>query len=74
MLASKALEIAAENLRDAKIVKVPVTLKHIEESVNASRKTGIHVWDLLCFVPVKNYVNVYSLDSHFIRICKMYGK
>ena len=56
-------------------MKVPVSAEHVMESVRASRETGIHVWDFLCFVPVKNYVSaVYSLDAHFIRIWRCTGK
>jgi len=71
----KALKIVTEIFRDSKIVKVPVSAEHVKESVRASKETGIHVWDFLCFVPVKNYVSVvYSLDVHFLKICEMYGK
>lgn len=65
----------AEIFRDARIVKVPVMAEHVKESARASKETGIHVWDFLCFVPVKNYVSVvYSLDAHFLKICEIYEK
>jgi len=63
-------EIAA----DPKVVKVPLTLEHYREAASESSRTGIHIWDYLCFLPVKDYVDVvYSTDPHFRELCKSYG-
>jgi len=70
----EALAIVKGIMEDDRIVKVPVLAEHLEESFTMSKETGIHVWDFLCFVPLKNYVDViYSLDKHFITIGKLYG-
>lgn len=63
-------EIAA----DPKVVKVPLTLEHYREAASESSRTGIHIWDYLCLLPVKDYVDVvYSTDPHFRELCKSYG-
>lgn len=60
-------------MKDDSIIKVPVLAEHIIESFTASKETGIHIWDFLCFVPLKNYVEIiYSLDRHFLEIGKRY--
>ncbi len=71
---SDAIAIVESLMKDDSIVKVPILAEHLKESFNASKETGIHVWDFLCFVPLKNYVNViYSLDKHFAEIGERYG-
>ncbi|MBS7247335.1 MAG: hypothetical protein QXN15_10880 [Candidatus Jordarchaeales archaeon] len=70
----EALRIVVGIMEDDGIVKIPTSLGHVKESVEACKETGIHVWDFLCFIPVKNYVNVvYSLDKHFLTIGKKYN-
>ncbi|MCI4408505.1 MAG: hypothetical protein JHC26_05390 [Thermofilum sp.] len=42
---------------------------HLKDALEESAKTGIHVWDYLCFLPVKDYIDVvYSCDIHFQKI------
>ncbi|MEX2683645.1 MAG: hypothetical protein Q6373_018865 [Candidatus Sigynarchaeota archaeon] len=44
----------------------PMTETHIQESLRLSTKSGIHVWDYLCILPVIQNVDVlYTCDSHF---------
>jgi len=69
--AQKIVEII---LRDENIVKVPVLQSHVRRAIEDSSKTGIHVWDFLCIIPVVDFIDVvYSCDKHFIKICKEYG-
>ena len=71
---NEAFAIVDSIMKDDSIVKVPVLSEHVIESLIASKETGIHVWDFLCFVPLKNYVEIiYSLDRHFLEIGKRYG-
>lgn len=71
---SEALEFVSELLGDPRVVKVPVTLEHIRKAVEASAKTGIHIWDFLCFLPVAAFVDrVYTSDAHFLPIARIYG-
>ena len=70
----EAFAIADGLLSDDSIIKVPVLTEHLAKSISASRETGIHVWDFLCFIPLKNYVEViYSLDKHFLEIGRRYN-
>lgn len=70
----EAIAIVESILDDDNIVKVPVLAEHLKEAFEESKETGIHVWDFLCFIPLKNYVDViYTLDKHFVTIGKRYG-
>jgi len=72
--AGEAAALVGEIVEDPSIVKVPVTLAHYREALRESSRTGIHVWDYLCFIPVKSFVEaVYSTDPHFERICREHG-
>ena len=71
---SHAENIVRLIIEDDNIVKVAVTLEHIEEAIKESVKSNIHVWDYLCFIPVKDYIDtVFTCDEHFIRIGKKYN-
>ncbi len=70
----EAVAIVESLLSDDSIVKVPVLAEHVRVSFAESKETGIHVWDFLCFVPLRNYVDViYSLDRHFLSIGERYN-
>lgn len=72
--AGEAEALIREVAEDPSIVKVPVTLAHYREAVRESARTGIHIWDYLCFIPVRSFVEaVYSTDLHFERICREHG-
>jgi len=61
-------------VEDASIVKVPVSVEDIREAVKESMETGIHIWDFLCFLPVKGLIDrIYSADSHFKVIGERHG-
>ncbi|MGC9104094.1 MAG: PIN domain-containing protein [Candidatus Methanodesulfokora sp.] len=65
----QAASIVLAILEDDDIVKVPVTQRHVEEAVKESKESGIHVWDYICFLPVKDYVDaIFSCDLHFRKI------
>ncbi len=69
-----AFSIVDGLMKDDSIIKVPILTEHVTESITASMETGIHVWDFLCFVPLKDYVKViYSLDRHFLEIGNRYN-
>ncbi len=48
---NEAFAIVDSLMEDDSIVKVPVLAEHVIESITASKETGIHVWDFLCFIP-----------------------
>jgi len=53
-------------LDSREIIKVEVTWKDLLESMQLSAQSGIHIWDFLCFVPLKEYIDVvYTNDKHF---------
>jgi len=71
---NEAFAIVDSLMKDDTVIKVPVLAEHVTESLIASRETGIHIWDFLCFIPLKNYVEIiYSLDRHFLEIGKRYN-
>ncbi len=64
-----SLQIVNEILENDKIVKVPILQSHIKKAIEESAKSGIHVWDYLCFLPVAELVSVvYTSDYHFKQI------
>lgn len=53
-------------LASKKIVKIPVNFSHIVRALELSTRSGIHLWDFLCLLPVIEYIEVaYSMDKHF---------
>lgn len=61
-------------IEDPRIAKISVSSKHIHEAIKESARTGIHIWDFLCFVPVRDFVDtVCTTDKHFEVIGKYYG-
>ncbi|MGC9202493.1 MAG: hypothetical protein ACP5HX_07495 [Thermoproteota archaeon] len=64
-----SLQIVNEILENDKIVRVPILQSHIKKAIEESAKSGIHVWDYLCFLPVAELVSVvYTSDYHFKQI------
>ena len=62
----QAKEIVKAILTDESIIKVPVSQSDLEAAIDESLDSGIHVWDFLCFLPIKDEVEiVYSCDKHF---------
>ncbi len=40
--------------------------KHVKEAIELSMKSGIHIWDYICVLPLYNDVEIlYSCDEHF---------
>jgi len=65
-----------KSLIDAKeIVKIEVTWTDFLESIRLSSMSGIHIWDFLCLIPIKKYIEVmYTLDKHFTHeVFKKFG-
>jgi len=51
-----------------RVVKVPVTTSHIQEAFKLSNNSGIHIWDFLCIIPIKDYLDrIYTVDKHFLH-------
>ncbi len=70
----EALSVITSIIEDPFIVKVPVTIEVLREAVKESAETGIHVWDYLCFLPVRDMIDVaYSADLHFKVIGEKHG-
>lgn len=43
-----------------------VSDKHVNEAIELSMKSGIHVWDYICVLPLYSDVEIlYSCDEHF---------
>ncbi len=71
---SEALAIVERIMEDSSIVKVPITADVIREALRESSETRIHVWDFLCFLPVRGFVDIaYSSDPHFRVMGERYG-
>ncbi|RLF03035.1 MAG: hypothetical protein DRK00_09265 [Thermoprotei archaeon] len=65
----EAESIVRAIIEDGSIIKVPLTLERVEEVIQTSAESGVHVWDYLCFLPVKDYVNtVFTCDRRFLKI------
>ncbi len=57
----EVLAIVEHIMEDGSIVKVPITAEVVREALRESSETRIHVWDFLCFLPVRNFVDtIYS--------------
>jgi len=55
-------------LLSERIVKIPVTVSHVKEALKLSKESGIHVWDFLCIIPIKEYIDIiYTVDKHFLH-------
>ena len=68
-----AKEIVENIIEDNNIIKIPVTLDHVIQAIRESAENGIHIWDYLCFIPIKDYIDtVFTCDKHFIKICGKY--
>lgn len=53
-------------LASKRIIKVPVAFSHILKSLELSTRSGIHIWDFLCIVPIAEHLDIgYSIDKHF---------
>ena len=44
-----------------------VTPFHIERSIEMSRRSGIHIWDFICIIPlIEDIERIYTCDQHFL--------
>lgn len=40
---------------------------HVERALEMSQRSGVHVWDFLCVVPLQGHVErIYTCDRHFL--------
>lgn len=71
---SESIRLVKLIVEDPGIVKVPVTCEHVRLAAELSAKTGIHIWDFLCILPVAGLVDVvFSCDKHFLEIGRLLG-
>ncbi|MDP6459693.1 MAG: hypothetical protein QF829_02755 [Candidatus Hydrothermarchaeota archaeon] len=55
-------------LQAENIIKYEVTREHIEDAIDASKRSGIHIWDFLCVLPVSQDLDIiYTCDQHFLH-------
>ncbi len=51
-----------------RVIKIPVTINHFQEALKLSKESGIHIWDFLCIIPIKEYIDrIYTVDKHFLH-------
>ncbi len=63
-----ALEVVEELRKSTKTVIIDVRKKHYREALRLSMESGIHVWDYLCILPLKEYLDIaYTNDKHFLH-------
>ena len=68
MSIEEAHGIVEKLARSSKTVIVEVKRKHYREALRHSSLTGIHVWDYLCVIPLRNLVDIaYTNDKHFLH-------
>jgi predicted nucleic acid-binding protein len=42
----------------------------LTDALSLSSESGIHIWDFLCFLPIKSFIHTfYTTDSHFRHTC-----
>ena len=64
----QALEIIDKIMKSSKTVLVEVKKRHYTEALKLSGVSGIHVWDYLCVIPLKELIDVaYTNDRHFLH-------
>lgn len=55
-------------LQAENIIKYEVTRERIEDAIEASKRSGIHIWDFLCVLPVSHDLDIiYTCDQHFLH-------
>jgi len=63
-----ALEYVNGILGAENILKREATPEHCRAAIEASARSGIHVWDFLCILPVVEEVDaIYTCDRHFLN-------
>ena len=63
-----AWEIVEKIMRSSRTVIVEFKKRHYKEALRLSSISGIHVWDYLCIIPLKDMVDVaYTNDKHFLH-------
>lgn len=62
----QAMEYIRALIDAEEIIKVNVSWFDFLEAIQLSSTAKIHIWDFLCFVPIKKYIKViYTSDRHF---------
>ncbi len=55
-------------MRSSRTVIVEVKKRHYREALRLSSISGIHIWDYLCIIPLKDMVDVaYTNDKHLLH-------
>jgi len=64
----RALTIIERILKSSRTVIVEVKRRHYREALRLSSLSGIHIWDYLCILPLKERVDIaYTNDKHFLH-------
>lgn len=64
----QALDIIEKMVKSTRTVVVEVKKRHYREALRLSSLSGIHVWDYLCVIPLKELIDVaYTNDKHFLH-------
>ncbi len=64
----QALDIVEKIMKSSRTVLVEVKKRHYREALRLSTLSGIHIWDYLCILPLKELIDVaYTNDKHFLH-------
>ncbi len=64
----EAFNIIDKIMKSSKTVIVEVKKKHYREALRLSSISGIHIWDYLCILPLKDSIDIaYTNDKHFLH-------
>jgi predicted nucleic acid-binding protein len=64
----QALDLVEKIARSSRTVVVEVRRRHYREALRMSSLSGIHVWDYLCILPIKDLIEAaYTNDKHFLH-------
>ncbi len=64
----EVLGIIEKIIKSTRTAIVEVKKKHYREALRLSSLSGIHVWDYLCIIPLREVIDVaYTNDKHFLH-------
>ncbi|OYT40609.1 MAG: hypothetical protein B6U89_01645 [Desulfurococcales archaeon ex4484_58] len=68
MNSRQALDIVEKIMKSSRTLIVEVKKKHYREALRLSSLSGIHIWDYLCIIPLKELIDIaYTNDKHFLH-------
>ena len=55
-------------MKSTRTIVVEVKKRHYKEALRLSSLSGIHIWDYLCIIPLKELIDIaYTNDKHFLH-------